>query len=579
MHNNTTPPYNTGNNSYNGYNGHRPKKIDQNHDEDEIDLKHLFYLLWGHKWIITSIVVVCTALAALAIVLKMPIYESNGSIMITSSKNSYSYAGSDLANLLTSSYGIGLGSSVSDELQILKSRSLSMQIADTLMQLRWMKNGEQYPILYRSYPDEQTVTTQDTIAARLRDRLTFNQVDRESRLIEISFKSPSPLEVADVVNFTIEEYAKYSTQQNRKSANAAVDFLDNERKRLKGKLQDASQRLESFMNKSNIIQVDEQTKALIKQSAELEMRRQEAQSELTAANAAINQYKEQLNNIKPGLAEQFSDALGPNVKNLQYKLAELKTEKTLLFSNNPQLKKEGVTSPQLQKINNQISYFEQEINHLATQLLNKNENYLSFIGEGNNIVDEISNIHQKLIELGVKQQQYKAQVSALTNKIDNIDEIFNNLPENMTDLARLKRSVTLYEQMYLNVSQQYGEMALWQQTQFGQGQRVDSAFLPEIPVEPNKKLYLLVGFVLGCIFGVGFVLVKEAFNTTIDGVNKLKEYDVPLLAAIPDLEDQKEGKEEFVNIEGRKISTQLAAYLNAMSPFAEAYRRLESNIL
>src|SRR5699024_10174443 len=170
MHNNTTPPYNTGNNSYNGYNGHRPKKIDQNHDEDEIDLKHLFYLLWGHKWIITSIVVVCTALAALAIVLKMPIYESNGSIMITSSKNSYSYAGSDLANLLTSSYGIGLGSSVSDELQILKSRSLSMQIADTLMQLRWMKNGEQYPILYRSYPDEQTVTTQDTIAARLRDR-------------------------------------------------------------------------------------------------------------------------------------------------------------------------------------------------------------------------------------------------------------------------------------------------------------------------------------------------------------------------------------------------------------------------
>lgn len=578
-HNNISP-YN-GNGNYNGYNGHGLNGKDKKHDEDEIDLKHLFYLLWGHKWVITSAIVAGVALAVLAASLKTPIYKSTGSIMITSAKNSYSYAGSDLANLLTSSYGIGLGSSVSDELQILKSRSLSMQIADTLMEMRWMKNGEQYPILYRAYPDIETMTSQDTVAARLRARLNFTQVNRESNLIEISFESPAPLEAADVVNFTIEEYAEYSTRQNRKAANAAVQFLANERERIKDNLQKAALRLQAFMDESNLVQLDAQTEALIKQRAELEMLNQEAQSKLTAVNAAINQYNAQLDSIKPGLAEQFASALGPNMKNLQYQLSELKIKRALLLSKNPKLEQKDVTSPQLQQVNRQIAYFKDEIKDLTAELLSQNEQYLSFIGGGSSIVAEISKIHQKLIELKVEQQQYSAQVDALTKKIDNIEEIFNSLPENMTDLARLKRTVAIYEQMYITVSGQLQEMSLWKQTQFGQGQLVDSGYVPGIPIEPNTNLYLLVGFVLGGILGVGYVFVKEAFNTSIDGVNKLKEFDAPVLSVIPDIEKHvdERGEEAFVNIEGRKISARLITYLNALSPFSEAYRRLESSIL
>lgn len=578
--NNFPRPNGSSNNGYhsgspNG--GATPGEQRGTQDPDEIDLKRLFYTLWHYKWIIVSSVMVFTILAGIVAYTTTPIYRSEGSILISQQQNRYSYAGSDLANLLTSTYGIGTGSTIANELQVLRSRKLSLEMADSLMERRLMKNGQQYPVLFKEYPEDSALAAKDTVALRLRNNISFSQVDREADMVSIGFESPSPLEAANIVNLSMELYSELSTRQNRRSANSAVQFLQNERDRIESRLNKVEDQLRQFMNKEKLMQVDAQTEKLIERLAELEAKKQEAKVRLVTVESAINKYQDRLNDIKPGLAEQYADAIGPNMTRLQYQLAELEIEKMQLLANNPSLKNVSDPPKELKEINAKIEVYRNKVRELTKKLVADGDQYLGFLGGSDgNIAQAVSDINQKLVELQVEQEQYSAQLDVINAQLKEQQQFFDNLPDNMIRLARLKRDVKINEELYLTVSQQFAEMSLWKETQFGLGRPVDTSFIPEDPVKPNKKLYLLVGFILGGILSVGYIFVREAFNTTIDGIEKIKEFGYPLLAVVP-----KMGREceETTKAQGYEVSRSLVALLDTVSPVSESFRRLQSNII
>lgn len=492
--------------------------------------------------------------------------------------------GSDLGSLLSSTYGVGMGSTIANELQVLRSRKLSYELADTLMSRRLMENSRQFPVLWRSYLEDSMMTSRDTVAMRLRNNLEFNQADREADLVRIAYESPSPLEVAFVVNQSMGIYSDISTRQNRMSAHSAVNFLEKERRRIEERLVDVEEQLRKFMNKHRLVQVDAQTEELIKQMATLESARQEARVKLVAVRSAIDQYNERMDSIMPGLSDQYADAIGPNMARLQYQLAEHEIEKMRLLANNPELKDSPSPPRELVELNQKIGLYKERIKELTQELMNQGDQYLGFLGgTGNNIAENVTTLNQKLIELQVEEKQYSAQVDVLTGQLGEQERFFENLPDNMIQLARLKRDVTISEELYLTISQQYAEMALWEQTQFGLGRTVDTGYVPEEPVAPNKKLYVLVGFILGGIAGVGYVLVRTGFNTAIDGVDKLKKLSYPLLAVIPLLDDKRFRTDvpggETLTVQGKEVSANLVALVDSISPASEAFRRLQNNIV
>jgi capsular exopolysaccharide synthesis family protein len=576
---------NTSNNgSYRGeYQGPNTPGNSSDRDPDEIDLKRLFFTLWNHKWIIVVTVAAFTILAGVIAFTTTPIYQSEASLLISQQQNRYSYAGSDLANLLTSTYGIGTGSTISNELQVLRSRKLSLEMADSLMKRRLMDNGNQYPALYKSYPTDSSLAARDTVALRIRNNISFSQVDREADMVSITYESPAPREAADIVNLSIEVYTNLSTRQNRRSANSAVDFLESERQRIEKRLNNVEDRLRTFMNEKQLVQVDAQTEELITRMAELESRRQEAKVKLVAVESGISQYEDRLNNIKPGLAEQYSDAVGPNMMRLQYQLAELEIEKVQLIANNPGIQENPNPPSELEKINDKIDVYKNRIKELTTDLVEQGDQYLGFLGGSDgNISQAVTELNKRLIELKVERQQYSAQMDVINEQLSEQRTFFDNLPDNMIELARLKRDVKINEELYLTVSQQFAEMSLWKQTQFGLGRPLDEGYIPEAPVKPNTKLYLLVGFILGGILSVGYIFVRQAFNTRIDGIEKLKEFGYPLLAVIPDMSDfiQKEfDGEKSTTVKGMQIATTTVSILDSVSPISESFRRLQSNII
>jgi polysaccharide biosynthesis transport protein len=88
----------------------------------------------------------------------------------------------------------------------------------------------------------------------------------------------------------------------------------------------------------------------------------------------------------------------------------------------------------------------------------------------------------------------------------------------------------------------------------------DHPILAETPVSPNVPLNLVLGLVVGLVFGVGIAFFLEYIDTSVKTLDDVERYlQVPVLAVIP----------KDVGILYKQ---------NGMSPDAEAYRILRTNI-
>lgn len=568
----------------NGSNGHHNNQAVNtnvsNPDEREIDFLKLFNLLLLHKWKITGFTLLFGITAAIISLMMTPIYSSSGTLFISESKNRYSYAGSDLSNLLTTTYGIGMGSTLANELQILQSAALSFELAERISEIEFGENGDKFPILMRNYPDDIETTGLDTVAARYRQSISFKQVNNEADLVRITFESPSPDEAVTVVNLTMDTYSTLSTEQNRSMAVEALNFLRGEREKIELELEQTEDSLRIFMNKTNLVSVDPQAQRLINNLSDVETDKKAVEVNLVAVNASIEQYQQQMDEIKPGLADQYSAAIGPVIERFQYELSELITERTLIEVRNPDIEE---THPEIERLNTDINRMKQRIRELTTDLV-QNESIvtLSFASRGGDgtVTKRLAEISSQLIDLDIEKAQLETRMEILDQYYNELNIDFNDLPDNIIGFARLQRDVKVNEELYLLVTNQYSEMSLWEKTQFGLGRPLDYAEMPRGPFKPKKRIITLIGLFFGGFIGVVIVIIRDIFDDKLTSTDTFKDFNLPLLGTIPDfsiLDGIDPNERQF--IDNISISNQLITFLDHISPISEAYRRLRINVV
>ncbi|NBC26792.1 MAG: polysaccharide biosynthesis tyrosine autokinase [Bacteroidetes bacterium] len=555
-------------------------------DMEELDLKQLFGTIMRYKWWVAGIVVGAALIAGIIATTIQPIYQSSGTMMIAEERNRYSWAGgTDLNSMMSSSFGVGQGSRIANEIQVLQSRTLAQEIAAKIHEQEELPNGEMFPSLYLEYPDRRSKITESMLAFRISSNMTVSQISEETDILSISYQSPSPLEAKTITDLIMETYMEVSASQQRQRAGSAMDFLEEERARIQDRLAEAEENLRDYMRTTELVQVDGQTQAAIDRVAELESQRQEVQVELVSVNSSIESYESQLNEIRPGLAEQFAENVSSQLENAQLRLAELRTERSLILQRNPELRNNPEREPQLVQLNEDIETVRNEIREITSSVLNADDSdvYIGFLeNEDGGVTDRIVELRRNLIELKIQESQLSAQEEVINQRLDEENQFFDNLPENMLELARLRRAVDINEKLYTEVSTKYQETQLWEQTQSGNGQVIDEAFLPSEAAFPNTMLFVLVGFMVGGVLSVGSVVAKETFNRTVDGTDKIRSMGYPLLAVIPDFREYvntRFGGRETVRVEGREVSTSWTALIDSISPISEAYRRLHNNIV
>lgn len=576
------------NGNSNGYSGEYARFANNSLDSDvndEIDVKKLFANLYRYKWWIIGITLIFCSAAFIYANLAQPIYKSSGTVLITRENSQYPMQSSELSYMMSSSFGVGTGSRLENEMEILQSRHLSEEIAQRLLEQETMENGERLPILWYEYPEDSTIIPQSEVARRILDNMILERTDQQTDVIRISYESYSPFEAKRLVDLTIETYIDVSVKQKRTAANSALSFLEDERAGVKEKLQAAEEGLRDYRRNTNLIQVDGQTNAVITRMADLESQRQEVQVQSVAISSSIESYENQLEQIRPGLAEQFAENISGRLEGAQLRLAELRTEQSLMVQRNPGLRNNPDAEPQFIRIQEEIETVRQEIRDITSNLLNADDSdvYIGFLEEeGGGVTSRILELRRNLIELKIEESQLNAQEDVIEQRMAEENQFFDGLPENMLELARLQREVQIQEQLFTTISNQFAETQLWEQTQYGAGRTIDDGFLPDHPISPNKTLYSFIGLLIGGVIGIGFVLFKDSFNRNIDGAEKLKQSGYPLLAVIPNFSDhikEKYDGKEFINLKDKKIKTSWETILDSVSPISESYRRLQNNII
>lgn len=583
------PGKNGSSNGFNKYGGefYSGEQLNGHSEEpEEIDLQQLFGSLMRYKWWVLGITFSAAILAGVIAMTLQPVYESSGTMMIAEERNRYTWSGgTDLNSMMSSSFGVGLGSRIANEIEVLRSRTLADRIAEKIHSRENLPNGEMFPVLFLEYPDSRSKITESMLSTRLRNNMTVNQVSQETDVINITYQSPSAMEAKTIVDMIMETYMEVSANQNRTRANSALSFLEDERARIQDRLSTAEEELRDYMRNTNLVQVDGQTQAAIDRVAELESQRQEVQVELVAVNSSIESYESQLNEIRPGLAEQFAENVSSQLENAQLRLAELRTERSLILQRNPGLRNNPESEPQLVQLNEDIETVRNEIREITSSVLNADDSdvYIGFLeNEDGGVTDRIVELRRNLIELRIQESQLSAQEEVISQRLAEENQFFDNLPENMLELARLRREVQINEQLFTEVSTKFQETQLWEQTQTGNGQVIDEAYIPRQATFPNLTLFVLVGFMIGGAMSIGLVVTRETFNRTVDGTDKIRSMGYPLLAVVPDFNEyvskRFEGRDR-VNIEGRSVSTSWSTLIDSISPISEAYRRLHNNIV
>lgn len=542
-------------------------------ESNSLDPKYLVNLIIRYKWIIALLVVAGGIGAWFYADSITPTFQSSGTLMITATD-----AGDgELSQIISQTTGMGTNSTLANELQILQSREFSRQVAQKIMD---QNPGyiDEFPILW-SVDDNENVSRSDlaTVSNRIMRNLNALRPERDADILELTFSSPSPKEAAHVLNEAMDVYVDQSTMQNREAAEKTAEFLQQERERIKQQLDESENELKEFMDRTGIVQVDEQASGLVTQQSNVEMELQQLELDLETINRAIEQHEAQMERIRPGLSEQFSEALGPRIRNSQEQLAQYEGERTMILTRNPGVRNREQTPPRLKYLDEQIERLKSQIQNMSDQLFTEDNEYLGMDSEER--AQMVATTQARITELRIEKNQLESRAEALRQRSSEVESEFANLPTGMMRLAQLQRDVRINEEMFVNVSSQYADMSVLKQSQFGFGRVLDNGLIPNTPVSPNKKILLLVGIMLGGVFAAGFIAVREFADNSISSVDELNMTSLPMLSAIPVLEKaSKKNNKMFKNSNG-EIPNELVLLRDRSHVASESIRRLKNNII
>jgi len=538
-----------------------------------LDPKKIISLFLRYKWIVLLLVIAGGTGAYFYADTITPTYESSGTLMISAGS-----AGDDeLSRIISQTTGMGTGSTLANELQVLQSREFARQIAVKLIDAN-PGYIDEFPVLW-SEDEEGNISraNESAVTNRIRRGLRANRPERDADILEVRFSSSSPAEAARITNEAMEVYVERSTLQNRQAAESTAQFLEKEKEDIRQRLDNSERRLKEFMDNTGIVRIDEQASGLVTQQANVETELQQLELDLQSVERAIEQHQQQMERIRPGLSEQFSEALGPRIRNSQEQLAQHEGERTLILTRNPGVRDREQTPPRLKFLDDEIERLKAEITEMSNKLFTEDDEYLGMDSEER--AQMVATTQARITELNIQKNQYESRAEALRERSEEVNRNFSNLPDGMMELARLQRDVRINEEMYVNVSAQYADMSVLKQSQFGFGRILDTALVPGSPVSPNKKILLLLGIMLGGVLSAGFIAVREFLDNSINSVDELKMTRLPMLSAVPVLEKvSKRNRKSFKNGKG-DIPDALVLLRDRTHVASEAIRRLKNNII
>lgn len=525
--------------------------------EKKIDLRHLFYTLWGEKWIIFAFMGVAFVMGLMAAINKVPTYKANVLLQVEKSQPSF--------GALNPLGALNKPSSQADvQIALIKSRFILIPAVKKLG-LDVDIKPHYLPVLGAWYARNHSSNLQSPV-------LGMKQYAWGGEELKIQ-----DFQISD--NYIGERFTLVAEANDHYRIYTAAGKLI-----LRGKVGQAAQI--NFGNHNFSILI---TKLTANPGTEFYF------SKLSTESLADN-FANQLSIVdlgqvykgdKTGVLQVYLSGPNPNiVVDLLNTIAEttvikdmerksLEAEKTLLFLNEqlPQIKKSlNVTEDKLNKHKHQSGTMDLT---LKTRMIIKQLADVQKELEKANLtriilLQQLTPAHPAIITLEGKKQ-------ALEEEMLSLEKELQMLPTTDQISIGLLRDIKVKTQLYLMLLNKIQELKVIKASTTSDVRILNPATIPNSALPLGRGVAIFTSLLLGMILGCLFVFFRKIFASYVEDPNWLEEhFGIPTFAIIPYSNEQKLNMQSFKDKSYKHLP--LLAKTNPRDLSIEALRSLRTSL-
>ena len=335
------------------------------------------------------------------------------------------------------------------------------------------------------------------IARAVRSSIEVSPV-RETKLVEVSYRSRYPVLCADIVNTLAEEFIAFSIEKRYETTQQASDFLSEEIDNLREDLAAKERELQRYGREKKLFFLSNEESATISKFADLTGAYTKSQIERIKAEASYRELKELDVDSQP----QF-------VRNQM--IQDLKTEYTRM-RNEYREKGEIYKSdyPVMVTLRAKLDSMRSELENEITKAVDEAERvYRSAQKEEASLKNLLEAHKADVIRMNSNAILYNSIKIEVENKRNLLNSLVARQNETLVSarLSGLKTS---------NIS------------------IIDRAEVPKSPVSPNKRRNIFLAIIVGLFGGIGLCFFLEYLDNTVKGPEEVEKMTgLPSLGVIP----------------------------------------------
>lgn len=496
---------------------------------DNINLAEYWRLALKHRLLILAVFIAALVIGTVATLLMTPLYTASATLQIDR----------EAARVLNVDDAAPRESMIQGEeffqtqYGLLRSRSLAERViegqgldtSDTFLQTM----GVALPDAGPGGIAGRAAKRRELVLRTVQENLGVSPV-RGSRLVTVSFSSPSPRLSAQIANAFAENFIQSNLDRKFDSSSYARQFLEDLIAQTKTKLEDSERQLVAYATRQQIINInDDSNNPGANQSL--------AANNLVALNGALAQAR----TIRVGAEEKWRQASSAPLMSLPDVFQNpaihrmIEDRATLQSQYQQNLTRYRPEFPEMLQLKAQIDELDRQINTTARGIRDS--------------------IRGQYTVAANQERSLEIQVNGL--KADVLDLRDRTIQYNI-----LQREVDTSRTLYDGLLQRYKEVGVTGGVTTNNISIVDQAEAPSKPSSPRLLLNLAIAMLLGLGLGVLAAFVLEALDESLATPDDVEaKLGVPVLGAIPLL---------------AKGETPAAAIANLRSAFSEAYYSLRS---
>lgn len=366
---------------------------------------------------------------------------------------------------------------------------------------------------------------------------------KSSDMVELIFVSYDPGLSKSTLDVLLSVFISRYRQMKKSETGDVVAYFESELKKAKENLNIAEDELTTFRVKSRVINYGEETKALaIKKQNALEEFAAKKMN-LKATEAALNQLEEKLE-IRREFLTHSSQLLEK-----KRELAKITSEISILIASQGE-------SALIARQQAEEDRIKTDIEQMMYNLVGQQSTKEGLTGK-QLVTDWLNNL--------ILYNREKVNVELYKQRLNEIDFQYDNFTPMGSNIDRLERQISVFEREYLEVLHGLNQAKLRQQNieLTTNLEIVDPPIFPEEPLPSKRKMMIMVGFAVGFIGVITFLIAGEFLDQSLRTPEKAHEITgLKVIAGFPVvnsrfMKDHPEALDQLTSILTSKVTIEL----------------------